>query len=55
MLTYATRIAVKLDGRPIGEIRQVPGGWQYFPKGHKEGGDVFPTLEGCKRSLELPA
>lgn len=43
---------VKLDGRVIGEIRPVSGGYQYFPKGQKTGGTVWPSITGCKRDIE---
>lgn len=53
-------ITVKLDGKVVGEIRHVlkgtPGvnvreGWQYFSKGSTDGGDIFPTITECQRSL----
>jgi len=44
-------IHVLLENKRIGEIRTVDGGFQYFPKGQKKGGDVFPTLAACKQSL----
>lgn len=44
-------VLVRLDGRVVGEIRPVEGGWQYVPKGAKEGGEIFVTLGGCQRSL----
>lgn len=47
---------VKLSGRFIGEVKQVPfgsgSGWQYFPKGQKNGGAIFATWQLCKASLE---
>ena len=46
-----TEISVKLDKRIIGKIKQVNGGWQYFPKGSKRGGEVFSTESACKQSL----
>ena len=45
-------LQVCLDGKICGEIREVTGGYQYFPKGSKVGGDVYPTLEEVKHSLE---
>jgi hypothetical protein len=47
-------ITVFLDGKPVGHIEQLfDGMWQYWPKGPRaEGGDKFPTLALCKRSLE---
>lgn len=62
-LSYATRVTVYLDGKPIGEIREsvTPAhvantnrnGFRYFPKGGRinAAGDWFPTLDGCKASL----
>lgn len=58
-------IKVYLDGRHIGEIREVEKGesmlhgitifgYQYFPKGSKTGGEIFDTLTQCKGSLEAP-
>ena len=51
MLEYVYKIQVKLDGKMIGEIRQVSGGYQYFPKGQKIGGAVYGSIEAVKRSL----
>lgn len=45
------KFTVKLDGKTAGEIRSVKGGWQYFPKGQKTGGAVFPHFEDCEQSL----
>jgi hypothetical protein len=44
-----------ISGRPriIGEIHQVKGGWQYWSEGKKKhGGEIFPTLQQVKDSLE---
>lgn len=48
----ATGWTVYLDGYVVGEIRQVAGGYQYFPKGQKTGGAVWPSITGCKRDIE---
>lgn len=48
------KVQVKLDDRVIGEIRKEDGGWRYFPKGKKDGGDLFPSLAKCKLSLSEP-
>lgn len=45
-------ITVKLYGKIVGDIRKVAGGYQYFPKGQKEGGTVCTSLASCKRELE---
>jgi hypothetical protein len=36
----------------IGTIRIAEGGWRYFPKGSKVGGEIFTTVSAVKRSLE---
>lgn len=46
---------VKLDGKVVGKIAHTTdngGGWTYWPKGWKEHGEVFPTVDEVKRSLE---
>ena len=58
MITYGIKkglvggIPVRLDNKVVGEILSVEGGFQYFSKGSKTGGDVYPTLALCKKSLE---
>ena len=60
MLTYIygeeknSPVKVKLDGRLIGEIRPVKGGYMYFVKNTKYKGDVYPTIRACQKSLEEP-
>ena len=52
--TY-TLVKVFLNKKLIGSIRTVQGGFQYYPKGVKEpeqAGDIYPTLQECKNSLE---
>lgn len=44
-------LVVRLDGKVCGEIRKVEGGFQYFPKGQKTGGQVFKTVSKVQRSL----
>ena len=44
-------LKVRLDGRIIGEICKVEGGYQYFPKGQKVGGNIFPSIDDVQRSL----
>lgn len=43
---------VELDGKVVGNIKKVAGGWQYFPKGKKIGGEILPTLLSVQKSLE---
>lgn len=43
---------VRLDGKICGVITKVMDGWQYFPKGSKVEGEVYPTFSECQRSLE---
>jgi hypothetical protein len=46
---------VALDGKFVGVIRQVEGGWQYYPKaGHGACGEKFPSLYACQLSLLDP-
>ena len=65
MITYKIKneksIKVYLDGLFTGTIRTIKTRsgkrYQYFPKGNKGlnsplGGDIFPSLEECKKSLE---
>lgn len=67
MITYKKvnrNIRVYLDGRAIGTIRlvaakvldtgKVQSGYRYFPNGQREGGEVFDTVEACKKSLDDP-
>lgn len=57
MITYektfsGANIIVRLDDKLAGHITQVKGGYQYFPKGKKSGGEIFSSMEECKESLE---
>lgn len=52
MITYQQSVIVRLDGRKVGKIVQVEGGWQYWPNRGPLKGEVLPTLEAVKRSLE---
>lgn len=56
MITYQAKdtqtTTVKIDGKAAGTILESKRGFRYFPKGFAEGGDFFPTLDECKRSLE---
>jgi hypothetical protein len=35
-----------------GHIKGSKAGFQYFPKGKKEGGDIYDSLDECQQSLE---
>jgi len=53
-LTYkklARGIVVYLDGSEVGTIRSVRAGFQYQPKGSRNAGEVFSTVNECKASL----
>lgn len=58
MITYhetkspTWRITVKLDRKVVGQIRNVAGGFQFFPKGKDKGGDILPSVKAVKRSIE---
>jgi hypothetical protein len=51
---YSGEIRVYLEGKFTGTIHQTTDNqFQYWPKGPRaKGGDKFPTLALCKRSLE---
>jgi hypothetical protein len=42
---------VKIGRRMAGTIKTVEGGFQYWPKGSRNAGDIFPTMAECRRSL----
>jgi hypothetical protein len=44
-------LIVRVSGRISGEIRKVTGGFQYFPKGQKTGGEILDTVTKVKRTL----
>ncbi len=46
-------IPVRLDGKRVGTIKPVKGGWQYFPLSHKKGGEIFETVDEVQKSLEF--
>jgi hypothetical protein len=57
MITYNTPysgipISVLLNDKIVGHIKQVEGGYQYFPKGKKTGGPIFKAIREVKSSLE---
>lgn len=45
---------VLLEKKYIGNIKTVAGGYRYVPKGHRDeqGGEIFTSLDDCKKSLE---
>jgi len=56
MISYvrkdAQTVKVLLDRKFVGAILDSKKGFRYFPKNtNSQGGDFFPTLEACKRSL----
>lgn len=55
MISYVcgnSGVSVRIDGKVVGEIRKVEGGYQYFPKGHSKGGEILPSMLAVKRTLE---
>lgn len=48
------KVRVKLDGKAVGAIKLVEGGFAYFPNGSKRGltAEVFKTVRDVQRSLE---
>jgi hypothetical protein len=59
IIKYVQTVEVYLDGQLAGKIKKVSKdgtisgyGWQYFPKGQTKGGEIYPSLLACKKSLE---
>lgn len=50
----STKTKVYLDGKRVGTIKRTDEGYTYYPKGQKTGGETFPTLSKCIKSLEMP-
>lgn len=48
-----TPIPVRMNGKRVGTIKPVDGGWQYFPINHKQGGEIFDTIGKVQKSLEF--
>jgi hypothetical protein len=46
-------LLVKCDGKRVGTIRPVDGGWKYFPLNSKEGGLVYSSIKLVQKSLEF--
>lgn len=44
-------LKVKLDGTHVGEIRKVKDGYQYYAKGQKKGGEIYPRVSEVQNSL----
>lgn len=42
---------ISVEKKTVGHIVYDAEGYQYFPKGQTEGGDNFPTLHECMKSL----
>jgi len=54
MITYTqhdTHISVRLDGKRVGEIRKVEGGFHYKPTG-APAGETMATVSAVRRSIE---
>lgn len=55
MITYeyiGNFVVVFLDGKNVGRIDRVIGGYKYFPLCDKQGGETFGSLQAVKNSLE---
>lgn len=56
MITYKqspSHVAVFLDGKRVGSIKAWKSeGFRYYPKGFKDGGRVFQSVEQVKQSLK---
>lgn len=42
---------VLLDGKVVGRIYRVTGGYQYFPSGSRDGSDVYASIASLRSSL----
>jgi hypothetical protein len=49
---YPDRIRVYLQGKRIGTIKPVHGGFAYYPVRSQTAGETLPTVEGIKATLE---
>lgn len=56
MITYEhiSIIKVKIDGKLAGTIKEVKGGWQYYPRGCGKAfaGEVFTSQFAVMQSLQ---
>lgn len=48
-----TPIPVRYNGKRVGTIKPVEGGWQYFPINYKHGGEIYATIGEVQKSLEF--
>jgi hypothetical protein len=46
-------VVVILEGKIVGKIRPVEGGYAYQPKNAGVVGETFSTLRACQKSLEV--
>ncbi len=44
-------VHVLIDGKRVGQIKNMSPGWRYFPKGDRKGGETFRSLKLCQDSL----
>lgn len=56
MITYKDQepqiTKVFMDRKLSGKIIESKKGFRYFPLHSQTAGEIFPTLQGCKNSLE---
>jgi len=50
-INHLTNTVVLLDDKQVGEICRVEGGYRYYPKGKRNGGELFETREACKKDV----
>jgi hypothetical protein len=50
--TSGNNVAVLLDNKHVGDIHKVQNGYQYFPKGQTDGGEIKKSLSEIKYMLE---
>lgn len=51
MITYREQHKVYLEGKYIGDIKEHADGFAYFPKGSKDHGYVYATVDDVKATL----
>jgi hypothetical protein len=50
--SFTNHTSVYLDGKFVGRIHEVTGGFQYIPTGIKNGGEIYKSIRQVKQSLE---
>lgn len=51
-ISYEINVKVYNNGKHVGDIKEVSGGFQYFPKGNKTGGEIKGSIALVQTTLE---